>query len=247
MIYQKSICRIQIGVDIYSKLDNKTIRFWLSANHIIEFLNSKYNLIHKATEWVKKEIDNYNTKWQKRKVNRNLSTIEMLRDIKEILAERHSDDSFIDETIDLLECRISDDFNSVKLNQYKEALILTLPQVCDWIDSMQDDKMYPDNFFDLLNPNSKDTYNQEQYELEKIFSNLSDDVVDYKTYIQNKDHYLNKNDFPNIAFYEIGLFCAKSFFDNIGNKYLNYNPSDIGSATEVKLLVRTVLFLERKK
>lgn len=236
-----------IGVAIYSLLDDKTIHFWFSANHLINYVRDKYNLLKQAKDWLNKEISKHCDKWQKRKVNRNLQCIDLLYDIKEILQERHADICYINDAISLLKCEETDKSNSKKVARYKKALVETCGDLSDWIDSLQDENLTPQKFFDMLDPMPKVMYPQAHYELSKIFSYLDDEIIDFNTYVKNRDIYIRTNGEIDVSNFEWGLVQAELFFKSFGNQYINFDLSNIHSATEVKLLTKTALYMEVQK
>ena len=236
-----------IGIAIYSLMDDKTIHFWFSANNIIDYVCNKYKLFDNATNWFAEQIEKYSNKWSKTKVNRKLSSIDLLNNIKEILNERHCDSFYIDKTIQLLNCNVFDNSNICNVTKYKKALLKTLPKLCDWIDSLQNENLYPAEFFQLLDPEPSILYPHAHYELSKIFSYLNNEIIDYKTYINNRNIYLKSNYNVDVSNFEWGLIQAELFFKTLGKNYINFDMSNINSATEIKLLTKVALFMEMQK
>ncbi len=236
-----------IGIAIYTLIDDETIYFWFSADNVINYIRNKYKLFEKATKWFTGQIVKYSNKWSETKVNRNLSDIEILNNIKNILNERYCDSYYIDETIKLLKCVPSDIRNKGNVTKYKNALLRAFPGLYDWIDSLQNEDLYPTEFFHLLDPTPKVLYPQADYELSKIFSYLNDEIIDYKSYINNRNIYIKTNGDIDVCNFEWGLIQAERFFKTLGNKYIKFDLSNINSATEIRLLTRTALFMEDQK
>lgn len=238
-----------IGIAIYSLKDyDKTIHFWFSANHLMDFIYDKYSLLNIATDWLNGEIKKHEIKWNKKKVNRNLHGTELLLNIKEILNERHADTIDIDCAVDMLKCNITDKNNISQVTKYREALMESFDELSDWIDSLQSDDKFPKKFYNLLYPTPETMYPQSNYEIGKINSYLDDRVIDYKTYIKNRNEYIQNNCEIDIkSDFEWGLFNAELFFYKFGNIYVNFDLTKIKSANEIKLLTNTALFMEMQQ
>ena len=236
-----------IGVAIYSLIDDKTIHFWFSANHLIDFVRSKYELLRIATEWVNEQIQRYSNKWKQTKVNRHLQGVELLNNIKCILEERHDDEVYsINEAIKLLECEVSDKTNFNIVLEYKEKLIDTFDELSDWVDSLQSDEKYPENFYKMLNPRPKILYPDAHYQIEKIDEYLDDRIIDFREYIDKRNNYIKTNNDAILSNFEWGVFQAEMFFIDLGKYYVHFDLSKICTAEEVRLLSRVALYFEMK-
>lgn len=236
-----------VGIAIYSLLDDKIIYLWISADHIIDYISNRYCLLRKVSNWHTNEISGHESKWKMVKVNRELDNVSLLKHIKEILNERHCDSYFIDDALEMLECEVSNKNNCVLVEKYKKSLIKTFSHLSDWVDSLQEESLYPHEFFAMLDPAPKKMYSQAHYQLEKIFSYLKDDVVDLESYLKNRNVYISKGGTADLSNFEWGLLQSECFFDMFGKTYIDFDLSEIKSTSELKLLVRTALFMEVQK
>lgn len=181
------------------------------------------------------------------KVNRELDNVFLLQNIKNILSERHCDSYFIDDALEMLECKVSNKNNCVLVEKYKKSLIKTFSHLSDWVDSLQDESLYPHDFYKTLDPTPPQLYPQAYYQLEKIFSYLNDNVVDLESYLKNRNVYISKGGTADLSNFEWGLLQSECFFDMFGKTYIDFDLSEIKSTSELKLLVRTALFMEVQK
>lgn len=235
-----------VGLNIYSNKVENIMHLWFSLDTLKAYINSRYVLLNYAKQWVHKTIKDFEYEWSKRKVNRNLPPIEILKDIREILSLRYRETYEIDEAMLMLECPVSNKENENIVNRYKQNIIKYIPQLCDWIDSLQDEKCYPENFFTAVSGYPKEMHEGAHYQLEKIFSYLHDDVIDFDRYMRNREYYLRTANDSKLSNFEWGLLQAEFFFKEFGGQYIKYEYDKISSATEIKLLVNTALFCERE-
>lgn len=235
-----------VGLNIYSNRVENTMHLWFSLDIIKAYINSRYELLKVAIQWVDKTKADFEMEWKKRKVNRTLSPLEILKDIRHILAVRYRETFQIDEAITLLECPVTDIENETAVKAYKDNIVANIPELCDWIDSLQDEEKEP-NFFKAISGYPKDLHDGAGYQLEKIFGYLDDDAIDYDRYIENRAFYIRTSNDNKMCNYDWGLIQAEHFFREFGGLYVKFDIKKIGSATEIKLLANTALFFEREK
>lgn len=72
-----------VGLNIYSNKVENTLHLWFSLDTIKAYINSRYELLKVAIQWVDKTKVDFETEWKKLKVNRTLSPIEILKDIRD--------------------------------------------------------------------------------------------------------------------------------------------------------------------
>ncbi len=233
-----------IGICIYSNITDQTSHLWFSIDTINKYITSKYAMLSEASVWVKNTIKEFSQIWSNKKIDRKQDDLKILEDIKEILTERYCEHYFIDETINYLKCHVSNSQNYNATVQYINNIKLYIPDVCDWIDSLQDEEKYPEMFFNALDPKPKELHIMCGYQLEKIFSYLNDDTINYQEYIANRNIYIQHCYDNNIGNFDFGLIQAELFFKNFAKDYIFFDLEKIQTATEIKLLVNTALFLE---
>lgn len=235
-----------VGLNIYSNKIENTLHLWFSLDTIKAYINSRYELLNIAKQWVHDTIQDFEAEWSKKKVNRDLPPIAILQDICNILVTRYQDTYEIVDAITMLECSVSNKENENIVNQYKQNIIKYIPQLCDWIDVLQDEESYPNEFFTAVSGYPKEMHNQAGYQLEKIFGYLNDDVIDFDRYIRNREYFIRTANDNKMCNYDWGLIQAEFFFKEFGGQYIKYEYDKISSATEIKLLVNTALFCERE-
>jgi hypothetical protein len=202
-----------VGLNIYSNKIANTMHLWFSLDTIKAYIKSRYELLDVATQWVNKTIKDFESEWSKRKVNRSLTPIETLKDIKEILAARYKETYSIDEAISYLECQNTDKDNKKAVKEYKDNIIKYLPQLCDWIDRLQDDECEPHGFFNAVSGYPNEMHAGASYQLEKIFSYLDEKIIDLDRYLKNREYFIRTSDDSKMCNFEWGLVQAE-FFSN---------------------------------
>lgn len=220
-----------VGVRIYSNKfldDIGILDLCFPFDLLKEYIKSRYDLLMVATEWAEQEIKKFEAAWSKRKVNRELTPIEMLKDIKSILLARYEEDSTysIETAIEYLECPISLQENLTAIEIYRKALIATLPTLCDAIDAVDNDNYYSETFNDILHAHPKKEHQMAHYQREKIFGYLREGV--------GRD---------NITW---GLTQSEYFANEYAKKYVTIKPRQM-DFTEIKLLVTVAGYFEKKK
>lgn len=146
----------------------------------------------------------------------------------------------------MLECPVTSVENEAAVKAYKDNIIAHILELCDWVDSLQDDENEP-NFFKAVSGYPKDLHDGAGYQLEKIFGYLDDDIIDYDRYIENRAFYIRTSNDNKMCNYDCGLIQAEHFFREFGSLYVKFDIQRMSSATEIKLLVNTALFFEREK
>jgi len=213
-----------VGLNIYSNKFDGSMGLWISFNDIKEYIKSKYNLLILATEWASEKIAYAETEWGNRKINRNKTKIEMLKDGKDILEHRYVSTHEIDEAIELLECECTLISNSDAVNKYKEHIKSCIPSLCDQIDNFNIEYKYPTPIMKALSPKPKNTCHMFDYYTSKIYSGLTGSTIGDNNYY--------------------GRSMAKLFAQGFVKDYVTIDYDNM-SATEIRLLVNTACYLEK--
>jgi hypothetical protein len=214
-----------VGVRIYSSVDDDVKDLKFSFILLKEFIQSRYKLFEEIIYWVQEVIDTKNIEWKERKVNRELERIEILEDIVDILSMRYEDNTYVEAAITFLSCEITNPKNAENVNLFRDNIIRIMPALCDAIDEMDYEKL--DNLLrSILSVRPKNMHEKAYYQLEKIFS------------------YLNKHSgMDNI---EWGIEQAKVFFEEFAYKWVDIDVETM-KFDEIKLLVTVACYLEYKE
>ncbi len=220
----------KIGIRIYSSRFRDTFDFCFSPDILKMYILSRFDLINKAIDWTNNKIKEYETKWSKRKVNRALNPIDILKDIKQILIERYENDlvSEVDEAIVYLNQPLTEVKNQSAVEKYRKHLIETIPGLCDSIDNVNRDDYLTDSFMNALSPKLNFQHTQCSYQLQKIFNYL-------------KNHEQSENDSFNT---KLGLEQLRQFYNSLAKDYVIIRPNM--PFNEIRLLVTTTLYLEQE-
>lgn len=220
----------KIGIRIYSSRFRNIFDFYFSPDILKMYMLSRFNLINIAIDWAKNKIKEYETEWSKRKVNRDLEPIDILKDIIQILIERYGNDltSEIDEAIIYLSQPLTEEKNRSAVEKYRQHLVETIPGLCDSIDNVNREEYLTDSFMNALSPRLIFQYTHCSYQLQKIFNYL-------------KNNKQSENDSFNT---KLGLEQLRQFYDSLAKDYvvIRHNMP----FNEIRLLVTTTLYLEQE-
>jgi hypothetical protein len=217
-----------VGIKIYSDKydpddDDKGIKYVRFKFSILkEYINSRYSLLSKAVDWIYAEIERNKIEWRERKVKRNLTPIEMLNDIRDILIIRSEETHELDIAIKDLSLDLSLDDNLKAVTAYRKAIIDIIPALSDAIDDIDIEKHY--NILERVTRTRPKNAIMLGYQLEKILCYLTDNYI--------RDMH-----------YTLGLQQADEFSKGFAKKYVTIKPYEM-SHDEIKLLVRTACYLE---
>ena len=121
-----------------------------------------------------------------------------------------------------MECELSNEANRSSVEEYRNAIIERIPALCDAVDNL-DHELAEELCYELYKRPWK-MHQMAGYQLEKIFCNLgeygSSDVL-------------------------FGLRQAQCFSEGFAKKWVNIDVNTM-SHTEIRLLVRTACYLERR-
>lgn len=200
----------------------------ISFSDLKTYIKYQFNQITLIINGLKEKINKQQEEWKKIKINRNQSAIDILKEIKSILNDRHQEVYNIKRFIDYLSIPLSCSENEQPVKEYREAIINIIPELCDAVDDIDNEKIgeiennllhvpilgMPENIGYHL---QKIRYLDEENDLSKIKSN-----------------------------YDFGLCMLKHFCRDLANKWVIIKP-EIMSYKEIFLLVNTTLFLEYRE
>lgn len=213
--------RDPIGAKVYSNKREIMPPVLISFNELKEYIKYKFEEINDVIEEFQNIIDRKETEWKKRKVNRNQSSIDILKECKEILKERYIEYDNIEELINNLSCKSSIKENEKSIKRYKDAIIKIIPDICDALDNYNIDDVY-DIVSTILyvRPNAHPMMN---YQLEKIFGHLNNEY--------------------EYGYTEWGLIQAEAFSKEFAKKWVIIKPREM-DFDEIKMLANVACYLE---
>lgn len=213
-----------VGVVVYS---NKRNMFYICIKFedLKKYIKLKFEKINDIINYLQCIVNNKIKEWSKRKVNRNQDSVEILLDVMDVLKERYLEYLDIKEIYNYLTCSISDNINREIINKYRKLIVDSIPAICDCIDDMNYDKL--DQIISSLRTHKiKSQYEMMDYQLEKIYSYLDDDIPEDKV--------------------SIGLLNANLFSEEFAKDWVNINTGDM-SFIEIKLLVTIACYYQAQK
>ena len=213
-----------IGVRIYSNKYDDILDLRLSFETLKEYIKSRYECISLATKWAENAVAKENSKWRRQKINRVQEPIDIFREILKILTSRFEETYGIEKAINYLECINTVENNKKAVNQFHKALIEKIPAVCDAVENL-DNNLKAEILDDVIHAQPEKMHSCAHYQLEKIFSYLTED----NNYSDN---------------YKWGLIQAQHFSEAFAKKWVIIKPYEM-SCNEIKLLVCVACFLEK--
>lgn len=226
-----------VGVVAYSNKRNNfsvTIPFDVLVNYLKYKYELLENIINKFNLIIKEMEDN----WKKRKVNRNKSDLDVLKEVSAILEERYLDHYNIDDLIEYLETDLSEERNRNNVEIYRDKIRELIPFICDAVDKYRTDDLYEIcNSVLYLRPKA---HQMMYYQLEKIFCNLNFDGKYDNGEMECK---INNCEYSNV---EWGLIQADAFSKEFAKKWVVIKPYEM-NFKEIRLLTSVACYLEYKE
>lgn len=215
-----------IGIRIYSNKFEEIKDLVFSFNTLKEYINSRFILMEKATKKVYQIIAEKEDEWKKEKVTRNLSPIETLEEIIELLKRRHEDTYKVELVIKMLDYPLTEIENKDIVSLYREVITNSIPYLIESIEELNYEKL-EDIFYNILYVRPKLSHEMAHYQLEKIYG------------------YLNIGD-EESSNYAWGLQQAQFFSDKFAKKWVKININEM-DAEEIKLLIRIACYFEKEE
>lgn len=213
-----------IGIRLYSNRIDGVKDLIFSFDILKNYLCSRYKQLEKVTNRLNQILLGKENEWRKQKVNRSLSPIDTLIEIAKALQSRYESTSTLDKAILYLEYKHTKPENSEALSAYREAIIKSIPDMCDATDSLDYEKL-EDILSGILRADPKKMYPLANYHLEKIYTYLTD--------------YSGES---NVAY---GKDQAALFSNEFARKWVTIIPDEM-SHTEIQLLVSAACYLEKE-
>jgi hypothetical protein len=219
-----------VGIRIYSnKFENwESIKdLYVPFSLLKGYIQSRYVLVEKAKDWATQRIAEARNEWGKHKIDRSKSPVDILKDISMTLEMRYQDmkRNDVDRAILYMEYPITISENRRAVDSYRQAIIGSLPSLCDSVDTF-DYETFSQVLGSVLYARPAKMHDGAFYQLEKIASYL--------------------NAYTSSGNVEWGLRQAESFSKKFAKDYVMIKPRNM-SFEEIKLLVATACFLENRK
>lgn len=219
-----------IGVKLYTeKKDengNDTQYIMFSFSDLKDYLASRYEELVIVIEWAKNATVDAENEWKKVKVNRNQSPLNVLKEIKAISEQRYQEVYTIQNIIDYMECKISDEKNVEAVDKYRKYICSKIEELCDSVDELNNE-LQTEIELGMIHFSPKNMHQMFHYQMEKIFS-----------YLREKSEYIDPGSNE-----EWGLIQTEAFYNDFAHKWVYINICNM-DYTEIHLLVTTACYLE---
>lgn len=215
-----------VGIRIYSNKTNDIKDLTFSFNSLKQYLRKRYESIQKLTEYAINCIETQNSEWKKVKINRNKYPIEILKEIKKVLAGRYIEEYGIEIALADLELPLSCLDNTASVEEYRRAIINLIPGICDAVDELDNERV-SEILDKVIYCRPEHTHKMCHYQLEKIF-----DYLDVRSEVIIPE----SNE-------EWGLQQVYDFSQEFAKKWVVIDVVNM-PYDEIKLLVRTACYLE---
>lgn len=218
-----------VGIRIYSnKFEDSLLDILFSFDNVKAYIKSRFKCLKEITKWAKEELTKHIEEWKKRKINRNQDPVDILTEIKSVLTDRFQDASSIEDLVVYLTCPISIEVNRENVLKFRQVIIGAIPSICDSVDNLDCESM--EQKIGELFAYPRKMHQIAHYQLEKIFNYLRDRS-------ETIDPYSNE---------AWGLKQADDFSNGFAKKWVKIDV-DTMQYDEIKLLVNTACYLERKE
>lgn len=215
-----------VGVRIYSSIDEKgIIDITIPFRALKEYIKARYESIAELTKWAKEGIADQIDEWKQIKVNRDQRPDEILQEVINILKDRFENTFSVETVLTYLSCPLSDKRNAENVTIYRDAIIQTIPSVCDCVDSLDYEGM--ERALSIAFPQPKQMHGMAHYQQEKIYTYLD---VRSETIDPTSNEYW-------------GLKQAYAFSQEFAKKWVTIDVAHM-PYDEIKLLVQVACYLE---
>lgn len=211
-----------VGIRVYTTASDEIINIQFPLQVLKDYISSRYEKLSLAISWAEESIRKAEAEWREHHIKRNVSPVEVLTSIKEVLALRYQSTGEIDDMIRDLTCPLTIQENLKSVSEYRNAIIDAIPQICDGIENLEE--LFNIPVYNALRELPKTMPQGTYYQLEKIFTYLDDA---YST---------GEN-------YAFGLVQAGDFAESFAKKWVVICPQEM-PICEILLLVRTACYLE---
>ena len=211
-----------VGIRVYTTASDEIINIQFPLQVLKDYISSRYEKLSLAISWAEESIRKAEAEWREQHIKRNVSPVEVLTSIKEVLALRYQSTGDIDDMIGDLTCPLTIQKNLASVSEYRNAIIDAIPQICDGIENLEE--LFNIPAYNALRELPKTMPQGTSYQLEKIFTYLDDE-------------------YATGANYTFGLMQAGDFAEGFAKKWVVICPQEM-PICEIHLLVRTACYLE---
>ena len=218
-----------VGARVYSNKQSKTIDLTIPFSSLKEYLKDRFAYIKQLEEWAKNGIQEQEEKWREIKINRQQDPVAVLKEIVVVLSDRFQETDDIETLIDYLSCELSEPKNKDNVLLFRNAIIETIPTICDCVENLDYSKL--DEVISFAFDAPIETHEKCGYQLEKIFC------------------YLDRQRSKTIGKYSDerwGLIQAKEFSKGFAKKWVSIDVRRM-DYSEIRLLVQTACYLEAEE
>ena len=219
-----------VGAEIFINTnDNKRIVLVeVSLKKMLEYLNSRYMMLEKVTEWFKNKAEDTNNRWKCEKCHREIDPIDSIAEMNSLLVERFRPNSLYQLWF-FMSCKY-DKINEKSVSIFRKAIKSSISDLQDATDNLDYDRI--ESIVDELVAIPKHINGKNYYRMEKIFRNLPESEL--RTPIEPKSDE------------EWGLIQAKEFSDDFAKRWVIIDTQTM-SNSEIKLLAATACYMENHK
>lgn len=226
LMLDRAVCsKGQVGIYVYSNKSDEVFPIQFPYADIISYAIERFKLIAHIIIELEARIEHKENLWKARKVNRALAPIEILKDILSIQEQRYNRTYETRELISISTCACSIASNQDSLNKVRQAINDLIPELCDAVDNMDDERFYV-LVDQVVDARPKRTYELFGYHMEKIFSYL--------------------NDTASLSDRVWGLRQADEFSKEFANKWVKIDVNNM-NFEEIKVLVACACYLEAQE
>ena len=227
LMLNRALCDVEhIGVYVYSTHSHKSFPIQFPYKGLRSYVYARYGLIAYIIDELERRIQNKEDIWRKRTVKRDLGEPGLiLDDVLSIMTERYQSTYDVAMLKSLLTYPYTNRKNDVAVAQVQRVALSVIPEICNAIDEMDNDKLY-DALEKVLYTRPKNMHQMAYYQLEKIFAYLNDRVS------------------PSDKRW--GLMQADEFSKEFAKNWVEIDVATM-DCEEIKLLTTIACFLEAQK
>lgn len=212
------------GIRVYSNEFDEIRDLIFSFKLLKDYINSRFVLMERATEKIYEIIADKEEYWKKDRVPKDLSPIDTLEKIVEILEKRYESTYSIENAIRYLQCPLTESENNKNVLSYRKSISDMIPDLIEPVNKL-DYKRMDIILNGVLHACPKFNHKMANYQLEKIFGYL------------NIGDELSSN-------YAWGIQQAEIFTEEFAKKWVKIN-TDTMNADEIKLLICLACYFEK--
>lgn len=212
-----------VGARIYTNVSKDILDVNIPFSKIKSYLKFKYEQLALATSYLTQKHQELESNWKKQVIDKTLSPLEILNEIKKRLKDRCEEYYDIDELILFLEYKSSLVQNEKPVLEFQKAIAAQLPAICDAVERIDYDSLYAATakVLHVYPSNIKKV----DYQLGCIYTDLNPST-DYARYL-----------------YTLG--CLRYVMDRFAKKWVNVDEEM--PADEIRLLISAASFLEENR